>query len=179
MKGGATAAPSPKEMKKETEKQVRLLPDIIKGSDLALGVGFVLVVHTAADIIKAPYRFLIFYPVLLGTSKSDPFFNRLMFGFGRYMTNIIIKGFINKLRAESGLQPIKDVWRHWMGEHVIAACDKELNAVPEKFRKVFNEVSQLTGQRRDRTGSISLHGRPVSEPKANRQIGHRTSCLRF
>jgi len=195
IKGGATAAPSPKEMKKETENQISLLPEIMKGSDLVLGVGFVLGVHTAADILKVPYRFFVFYPVLLGTSKYDPFLNRLMFGFGRLMTNLVMKGFINKKRIEVGLQPIKDVWGNWMGDHVIAACDRELNAVregvsfnftqtgymllksqselpenvvkflnsgkppvfigfgsnpvsrPEKFSRVFSEVSKATGQR--------------------------------
>jgi vancomycin aglycone glucosyltransferase len=195
MKGGATKSPSPKQMKKETEKQIKLLPEIMKGSGLVLGVGFVLGVHTAADIIKATYRFVIFYPVLLGPGSNDPFFNRLLFGFGRFLTNQVMKGFNNKLRNEAGLQPIKDVWGYWMGDHVIAACDKELNAVregiafnctqtaymflpskstlpenvekflnsgkppvfigfgsnpvavPEKFSRIFNDVSRETGQR--------------------------------
>jgi vancomycin aglycone glucosyltransferase len=143
MKGGATKSPSPKQMKEETEKQVKLLPEMMNGSDLVLSVGFVLGVHTAADIIKAPYRFLIFYPVLLGTSKSDPFFNRMMFGFGKAMTNIVMKGFINKLRKESGLPPIQDVWGHWMGDHVIAACDKELNAVREGVAFNFTQTGYM------------------------------------
>ncbi len=143
MKGGATKSPSPKQMKEETEKQVKLLPEIMKGSDLVLGVGFVLGVHTAADIIKAPYRFFVFYPVLLGAGKNDPFFNRFMFGFGRFMTNLVMKGFINKLRAEAGLQPIKDVWAHWMGDHVIAACDRELNAVREGVLYNFTQTGYM------------------------------------
>jgi vancomycin aglycone glucosyltransferase len=131
IKGGATKAPSSKEMKKETENQINLLPELLKGSDLVLGVGFVLGVHTVADILKIPYRFVIFYPILLGTSKTDPFINRVLFGFGKSMTNMVIKSFINKKRADVGLQPIKDVWANWMGDHVIVACDKELNAVRE------------------------------------------------
>jgi vancomycin aglycone glucosyltransferase len=129
MKGGATAAPSPKEMKKETENQITKLPKIIEGSNLVLGVGFVLGVHTVADLLKIPYRFVIFYPMLLGTSKNDPLLNRLLFGIGRSMTNLVMKSSINKMRRQLGLPIIKDVWKHWMGEHVIAACDKELNAV--------------------------------------------------
>src|SRR5665811_105477 len=117
MKGGATKAPSSKEMKKETENQIDLLPELLKGSDLMLSVGFVLGVHTAADILKIPYRFVIFYPILLGTSKTDPFINRVLFGFGKSMTNIVMKSFINKKRASVGLLPIKDVWANWMGDH--------------------------------------------------------------
>jgi vancomycin aglycone glucosyltransferase len=140
MKGGATKAPSPKEMKKETENQIDLLPALLKGSDLILGVGFVLGVHTVADILKIPYRFVIFYPILLGTSKTDPFINRVLFGFGKSMTNMVMKSFINKKRVGVGLPPIKDVWANWMGDHVIVACDKELNAAHEGVSFKFTQT---------------------------------------
>jgi len=140
MKGGATKSPSPAQMKKETENQINLLPELLKGSDLVLGVGFVLGVHTVADILKVPYRFVIFYPILLGTSNTAPFINRLMFGFGKSMTDMVMKSFINKKRADVELQPIKDVWANWMGDHVIVACDKELNAVHEGVSFNFTQT---------------------------------------
>lgn len=140
MKGGATKSPSPAEMKKETENQINSLPEILKGSDLVLGVGFVLGVHTVADILKVPYRFVIFYPILLGTSNTDPFMNRLMFGFGKSMTNMVMKSFINKIRVGLKLQPIEDVWANWMGDHVIVACDKELNAAREGVAFKFTQT---------------------------------------
>lgn len=143
MKGGATKAPSPKEMKKETENQIDLLPELLKGSDLILGVGFVLGLNTVADILKIPYRFVIFYPILLGTSKMDPFVSRLLFGFGRSMTNMLMKSFINKKRAGAGLPPIKDVWANWMGDRVIVACDKELNAVREGVSFSYTQTGFL------------------------------------
>ena len=68
---------------------------------------------------------------MLGTTKDDPLKNRMMFGFGRSMMNMLMKGFINKNRAKYGLPPIKDIWAHWLGENVIVACDKELNAARE------------------------------------------------
>jgi len=127
MKGGATTSPSPKKMKEETENQITKLPSILKGSDLLLGVGFVLGLQTVADILKIPYRFVIFYPALLGPSKTDNLKYRIMFSFGRSMTNMVMKKFINKYRLEFGLQPIPDVWKNWMSDKVIVACDKELN----------------------------------------------------
>jgi vancomycin aglycone glucosyltransferase len=144
MKGGATKAPSPKEMKKETENQIDLLPELLKGSDLVLGVGFVLGVHTVADILKIPYRFVIFYPTLLGTSKTDSFVNRVLFGFGRSMTNMVMKSFVNKKRVELGLQPIVDVWSNWMGDNVIVACDKELNTASEGVLFNFTQTGYMT-----------------------------------
>ena len=143
MKGGATTAPSPKEMKKETENQIKKLPEIVEGSELIIGVGFVLGVHTVADLLKIPYCFVIFYPMLLGTSKEDPLFKRLLFGLGRSMTNLIMKGFINNSRSKLGLPPVKDVWKHWMGEHVIAACDKELNAVRDGVSFDFTQTGYM------------------------------------
>lgn len=143
VKGGAITGPSPKEGKKEMENQINLLPEILKGSNLILGVGFVFGVPTVADLLIVPYRFVVFYPVLLGTSKNDPFINKLMFGFGRSVTNMFIKGFINKKRAELGLQPIKDVWQYWMGDNVIAACYKELNPVREGVSFNFTQTGYM------------------------------------
>jgi len=142
-KGGAAVGPSPKEGKKETDKQISLLPEMLKGSDLILGVGFVLGLHTVANLLKVPYRFVIFYPVLLGTSKHDPLFNRMMFGFGRSLINLMMKSFINKKRAALRLQPIKDVWQYWMGDNVIAACDKELHAISDDVAFNFTQTAYM------------------------------------
>jgi len=143
MKGGATSGPSPKEGKRETLKQIDLLPELLKGSNLVLGVGFVLGAHTVADILKVPYRYVIFYPVILGTGKSDPFFSRIIFGFGRSMVNMLMKGYLNKKRASFGLPPVKDVWEYWMGENVIVACDKELNPVREGVSFKYTQTAYM------------------------------------
>ena len=189
MKGGATAAPSPKEMKRETENQINSLPEIIKGSDLVLGVGFVLGVHTAADILKVPYRFIVFYPSLLGTSKTDPFIYRILFAFGRSMTNMVMKSFINKKRSKFGLQPIKDVWANWMGDQVIVACDKELNAVhsgvlfnyTQTGYMMLSSQSRLPEQVENFLNSgkppvfIGFGSNPVAQPEKYNQIFNEVS----
>jgi vancomycin aglycone glucosyltransferase len=137
-KGGQSVGPSPKEGKMETEKQFKLLPEILKTCDIILGVGFVLGVHSVAEYLKVPYRFVVFYPILLGTTKKEPLKNRLMFGLGRKLINMFLKGFINRNRKNFGLKPIKDVWKYWLGEKVIVACNKELN--PAKEGVSFNFV---------------------------------------
>jgi vancomycin aglycone glucosyltransferase len=142
-KGGQSVGPSPKEGKKEMENQFKLLPAILKDCQLILGVGFVLGVHTVADVLKIPYRFVVFYPVLLGTTKKEPLKNRLMFGLGRKVTNMVLKGFINKKRKELGLNPIKDVWQYWLGEKVIVACDKELNSAKEGVSFKFVQTAYM------------------------------------
>jgi len=139
-KGGVAVKITPKEGKKFTGDQINLLPGIIKGVDLVLGAGIVPGVQTAADILKVPYRYVAFYPVILGTTKDDPFIDRMMFGFGRTMMNMLMKGFINKNRARFGLPPIRDIWKHWMGENVIIACDKELNAARDGSAFPFTQT---------------------------------------
>lgn len=139
-KGGVAVKISPKEGKKLISDQINLLPKMLAGSDLILGVGIVFGVHTAADILKIPYRFLIYYPIVLGTTSDDPLKNRMMFGFGRSMINLFIKGFINKHRAEFSLPPIKDTWSHWLGEKVIVACDPELNKARDGVSFPFEQT---------------------------------------
>jgi vancomycin aglycone glucosyltransferase len=138
--GGVAVKISPRQGKKIIEDQIKLLPEKIKGADLVLGAGIVIGVQTAADRLKAPYRLVAFYPIILGTTMEDPFKNRMMFGFGRMIMNLMLKGFINKQRVNYGLPPIKDVWAHWMGENVIVACDKELNTARDGSAFAFTQT---------------------------------------
>jgi len=143
MKGGVTAKISPSEMKKLIGDQIKLLPGLISDVDLVLGAGVVIGAHTAADVLKIPYRLVIFYPMLLGTSNNDPVLNRMIFGFGRTMFNLLMKGFINKKRLEFDLPPIKDIWEHWMGENVIVACDKEINEVNKGVAFTYTQTGYM------------------------------------
>jgi vancomycin aglycone glucosyltransferase len=139
-KGGVAVKISPSQGKKLIGDQINLLPDIIKGVNLVLGAGIVVGVHTAADILKVPYRYVAFYPIMLGTTKDDPFKNRMMFGFGRSMMNLMMNGFINKNRDRFGVPPIKDIWKHWLGENVIIACDRELNTARDGVSFAFTQT---------------------------------------
>jgi vancomycin aglycone glucosyltransferase len=139
-KGGVAVKITPGRGKKIIGDQMNLLPDKIKGVDLVLAAGIVIGAQTAADILKVPYRLVAFYPIILGTTMDDPFKSRVMFGFGRRMMNLIMKGFINKNRAKYGLPPIKDVWEHWLGENVIIACDREIIKAREGSAFAFTQT---------------------------------------
>jgi vancomycin aglycone glucosyltransferase len=178
-KGGVAVKITPGQGKRLFGDQMNLLPDIIKGVDLVLGAGIVVGVHTAADILKVPYRYVAFYPIMLGTTKDDPFKNRMMFGFGKTMMNMLMKGFINKTRAKYGVPPIKDVWAHWLGENVIVACDKELNAARNGVGFAFTQTgfmifpskSNLPGNVKDFLNSgkppvyIGFGSNPIADPE--------------
>jgi vancomycin aglycone glucosyltransferase len=139
-KGGVAVNITPKQGKAIIGDQINLLPGKIEGVDLVLGAGIVMGVKSAADILKVPYRLVAFYPIILGTTKEDPLKNRMMFGFGRKMMNLVMKGFINKARAKHGLQPVNDTWAHWMGENVIIACDRELSPAREGTSFAFTQT---------------------------------------
>lgn len=128
-KGGVAVKISPKEGKKIMLDQINKLPELIKEADLVLGAGIVVGVHSAAEILKVKYRLVAYYPIILGTTKDDPFKSRMMFGMGKWMMNLMMKGYINKARKNYGLEPVKDIWTEWMGDNVILACDKEINAL--------------------------------------------------
>jgi vancomycin aglycone glucosyltransferase len=140
-KGGIAVQISPSQGRKIIGDQINILPDLIRGADLILGAGIVIGLQTAADILKVPYRLVAFYPVILGATKDDPLQNRMMFGFGRAIMNLLMKGFINKNRARHGLPPIKDLWEHWMGKNVIIACDKELNPASKGVAFPFTQTA--------------------------------------
>lgn len=154
-KGGVAVKISPKEGKKVISDQINLLPKILTGIDLILGVGIVFGVHTAADILEVPYRFVIYYPIVLGTTADDPLKSRIMFGFGRSMVNMFIKGFINKHRAKFSLPPIKDVWSNWLGDRVIVACDPELNKARDDVSYPFTQTGfMLLPSKKELPGNV-------------------------
>lgn len=140
-KGGVAVKISPKEGKKIMLDQINKLPEIIKEADLVLGAGIIVGVHSAAEILKAKYRLVAYYPIILGTTKDDPFKSRMMFGFGKWMMNLMMKGYINKARKNHGLVPVKDIWTEWMGDNVILACDKEINAARSGTQFPFTQTA--------------------------------------
>ena len=119
-----------KEFKKYVEDQLTLLPDIINGSDLVLNAGLGMGVATAADIMNIPYRFVIFYPLLLGSGNSGTIFDHMKEKLGVLMANALLKGLINKNRTKAGIQPIEYVVKSYEGKHVIVAADVALSPVP-------------------------------------------------
>jgi vancomycin aglycone glucosyltransferase len=138
--GGPAKQPSVKTMKKEISNQIDKLPDIIKGSDLVIGVGLVQGVPTAAEKLNIPYRFMAFYPGIMGVPKDGPLSGRLMWGFGKWATNLTLLKLINEKRMEIGLKPIFNVWANWMGETVILASEKALIPVSDRVDFRFTQT---------------------------------------
>ena len=132
-----------KEFKQYVEDQMTLLPDIIKDSDLILNAGLGMGVATAADIADVPYRFVIFYPTLLGPGSSATIFKRMKVAMMVFMANSLLKSMINKKRLEAGLDPIKSVPDSYAGEHVIVAVEEALNKVSEGVKAKYTQTGYL------------------------------------
>jgi vancomycin aglycone glucosyltransferase len=138
------ASPSAfKEFKGYVEDQMNFLPDIIKDSDLILNAGLGMGVSTAADLMNIPYRFVIFYPMLLGPGKSGPFLDRLKEKSGRFIANALLKSLINKRRVKAGLKPIDDVSKSYAGKHVIVAADAALNKVKDRVSANYTQTGYM------------------------------------
>lgn len=135
--------PSIKTMKQEICSQIDKLPDIIRASDLVIGVGLVHGVPTAAERLGIPYRFMAFYPGIMGAPKEAPLPDRLGFGFGRWAMNATLLGVLNKKRKSIGMKPVADIWTHWMGENVILASEKSLIPVSEGVDFPFTQTGYM------------------------------------
>lgn len=135
--------PSCKFMRQEIAAQISQLPGIVQGSDLVLGVGYVFGVPTVAEYLQIPYRFMAFYPAILGASRDAPWFSRLLWRFGKKTVNVVLRGFINRKRMELGLTPIADVWTYWMGERVIVASDVAMGPVPQGVEFPFTQTAYM------------------------------------
>lgn len=141
--GKPPTRPSVKTMKREIIHQIDELPGIVKGSDILIGVGLVHGVPSVAEKLNIPYRFMAFYPGIMGVPKDASFPGRLIWAFGKMATNSALRGLINKKRREIDLAPISDVWANWMGEDVILASEKSLVPVSGKVDFRFSQTGYL------------------------------------
>jgi UDP:flavonoid glycosyltransferase YjiC (YdhE family) len=179
-----------KGLKQEIEKQVALLPNIIKGSDLVLGAGIVFGVRSATEIADIPFRLIVFYPSALGPGKEGSFLNRLKYNAGMSGLNTALKGTINKKRIEFGMSPIKNVIKNFGGDHVIVASDVALNVVKEGVKAKYTQTgymflppkNELPENVKDFIASgkppvfISFGSNPISEPNKITNIFNRVSA---
>lgn len=144
------SASAMKEFKGYIENQMNRLPEIIKGSDLILNAGLGMGVSTAADIANVPYRFIIFYPMLLGAGTEGPFSGRFKEKAGVFMANVLLRSSINKVRAKAGIEPIKDVSRSYAGKHVIVAVEPSLNHVKKGVTARYTQTGYMFLPAKDR-----------------------------
>jgi len=116
------------------------LPGIIRNADLVLGSFVISSVHTLAEFYGKPYCCIALCPQSLPSSyhpspyMPNYYFSRAFMRFTwwgmQISDNIMLRKTLNEKRRELGLKPVKDVYRHKLGNKVILATDEILGAIP-------------------------------------------------
>lgn len=125
---------------KEMIDQFGFLPQIISGADLVVGASLVFALSTIAEYMGIPYRYVAFTPQLLPSGQHPcpafkthglpQWYNRMTWSVMKGLNRFVLTSDVNKKRKQFGLRPIRDSWRHVMGEDVIVASDKAIAEVP-------------------------------------------------
>jgi vancomycin aglycone glucosyltransferase len=122
--------------------QIEQLPEIIKGSDLVIGTGFLFGAPTVAEYLNIPYQHISFCPSMLGFTNK--FFYKFLWWLLHMEKNYSYLKLLNQKRAEMKLQPIKYVYLNMIGSHPIVASDIPLMTVSENVKfKYFHTGSML------------------------------------
>lgn len=134
-------------------RQFDELPEIFQGADLALGAALMLPAPTVAEALGLPYRYIAFCPQLL-PSRFHPFWglrnqrlptwlNRLSWQASCRLDPFGFLTLVNRRRRALGLQSVRDVGRHYLGQAVIVAADRALAPVPPDVDTVYRQVGHL------------------------------------
>ena len=132
-------------VRQDVENQFSVLPSIVAGSDLVLGASLAFGMHSVAESLGIPYRFIALTPQLLPSSQHPfpairnqylpPWLNRLSWKLAKVIDKLNLTALIRKQRRRLGLKPIKDAWSHILGGHVIVASDPILGGVPADVKQ--------------------------------------------
>lgn len=142
-------------VRREVEEQFREIPEIIVGADRVVGSALVFALSSLAEAGNIPYRYIAFTPQLLPSAHHPhPAFrlqglpgwwNRAGWHLAGFLDRFNLTALVNKHRRRSGLAPLKDLWSHILGQHVLVASDRAIAPVPP-------DVTQATVQ----TGYLHL-----------------------
>jgi UDP:flavonoid glycosyltransferase YjiC (YdhE family) len=132
-------------VRQDLENQFSVLPSIVEGSDLVLGASLAFGMHSVAESLGIPYRFIALTPQLLPSSQHPfpairnqylpPWLNRLSWRLAKVIDKLNLTALIRKQRRRLGLKPISDALSHILGSHVIVASDPLLGEVPPDVKQ--------------------------------------------
>ncbi|MGC4121914.1 MAG: glycosyltransferase [Myxococcales bacterium] len=131
-------------IRQELATQIDALPSRLSGTDLVLGSGLVFGAPTAAERVKARYRYVALSPAtILGTDRDAWFMRAVGWLMGR-LANSAYLAAVNDKRKPLGLPAVANVLPHWMGARPIAATDAALTALPEGVTLHAEQTGYLT-----------------------------------
>ena len=140
-------------VRQELHSQFKVLPQIIKNTDLVIGSSLMFALSSIAQAMNIKYRYIAFTPQLF-SSEYHPFLtiktqtlpqwcNGMSWKIASLLDKLNLTFLINQYRKKMGLGPIDTAWDHILGEDTIVACDKEVAKVPIDVKKRFIQTGYL------------------------------------
>ncbi|THB78941.1 MAG: glycosyltransferase [Desulfobacteraceae bacterium] len=127
-------------VRNEIHTQFEMLPDIIKGVDLAVGSSLMFSLSSITEALHIQYRYVAFTPQLF-PSSFHPFpaiktqtlpgwCNRLTWQLAALGDRLNTERLVNQYRNQLKIAPLSNLWRHVLGQNPIAACDFQIAEIP-------------------------------------------------
>ncbi len=112
-------------------------------ADLLVSTGTLLAAPSIAEARGLPYRFVLYCPALLASAEHAPASlplgglpraaNRLLWRALRALLGARLSGPLARERARLGLPPVRDVYRHLLGDAPVLAADAALAPCPPEW----------------------------------------------
>jgi len=124
--------------------QFELLRRACVGADMLVGTLLLTLGPTVAEHLRIPFAWAGFFPhcapteewppPILPSVKHGARFNRVGWRVAGALTNVAVRGVVNRARKEVGLAPIADVFAASEAQPMIFAADPALSSAPRDWK---------------------------------------------
>lgn len=138
---------------KELEFQFDALPQVARDADLILAATFGFAGASVAQALKKPFGFVAYCPqalpsndhpsLLVRSHRHSKAVNWLSWRFFKRVFDLSYGATLNAYRKKLHLPPVRDLWKHVLGEKVLLACDRELSALPSDVEQQCHQTGYL------------------------------------
>ena len=125
----------------------------LEGCDHAIGGGAQLVAPSVCEALGIPYRFVAYCPAILPSGAHPPFVvkrqdrspatHRLLWWLLLHAVGPLVRRRLAPVRAELGLGPLADPYRHMLTSRPVLAADPLLAEVPADTPIAVQQVAAL------------------------------------
>jgi vancomycin aglycone glucosyltransferase len=130
-------------LREQLPRHFRDLLAASEGADLLIATGTLLAAHSVAEHHRIPFRFVAYCPALLESGAHAPaalpapalprIANRWLWRTTRGVMWASLAGPLSRERARLGLPPVRDVYRHALGDSPLLAADAALAPRPPEW----------------------------------------------
>lgn len=144
--------------REQLPRHFRDLLEATEDADLLVSTGTLLAAHSIAEYRRIPYRFVAYCPALLESAEHPPAtlplralpptLNRILWRAMRALMQVRLSGPLARERARLGLPPVRDVYRHALGDLPVLAADAALAPCPPEW-SALPQIPALDAFRED------------------------------